>query len=257
MAPGSVAVVTLASKQLGYTQDANGNTKFGDWYGARHSDTSFDTADWCDMFQSWLGFMTGQGDVVGEFAYVPTHMEWFKARGQFGHTPKVGALVFYDWNANGVPNHIGLVVTVLSGGDGRITAIEGNTYTPGRVAERNDRLPSQILGYGYPAYYDTPTVPIVEEDRPCGSLASLTPVALPRGKYKAVGFTCDNGLQAANPVPVRVAIHSASGGWDQIVTASVDSSKGQLLVTFKATDVDGLSIRRADNATVPVSYEVQ
>jgi LysM repeat protein len=80
-------------------------------------------------------------------------VNWFKNRGQWGHTPRVGAVVFFDWNADGEADHVGLVETVNA--DGSIGTIEGNSTNPagGRygVFRHTERAP-YILGYGYPAY---------------------------------------------------------------------------------------------------------
>lgn len=80
--------------------------------------------------------------------------------------PPVGAVVFYDWEQNGVVDHTGLVIAV--GDDGVPSTVEGNTspfgqssnggqvcsFGPGLMAPARDRR--FIAGYGVP-YYATAT----------------------------------------------------------------------------------------------------
>lgn len=140
-------MLAKAASQLGYVQ--HGNTPYGLWYGGRHNDPADDAADWCAMFQGWCGFESGQGDVVGEFAWVPSYVEFFKNQGLFGHTPKVGALIFMDFEGGSEGSHVGIVEKIHS--DGTVGTIEGNTGTPGQVARRTRA--GDIIGYGYPAYH--------------------------------------------------------------------------------------------------------
>jgi lysozyme len=107
----------------------------------------------------------------------------------------------------------------------------------------------------------TPVPPQEDDDMPYGQLSegkdAITPIALPKGKYKSLGFTCDNGLQDLPSATIRVALHSAAGGWDQIVASQViDSSKGQTVIAFKSTDVDGVSVQRLDDGDVHIAYEI-
>jgi hypothetical protein len=105
------------------------------------------------MFVSWVGSTAGATDIIGKFAYCPAHVAWFKGRGQWGTTPKVGAVVFFDWNGDKVADHVGIVETVNP--NGSIGTIEGNSTNPNRgrngVFRHVENAP-YILGYGYPAY---------------------------------------------------------------------------------------------------------
>lgn len=85
--------------------------------------------------------------------------DWFKSQGRrysYTDTPKVGDLVFFDWDGNHkTRDHVGLVKKVYNGGESILT-IEGNTAVGndsngGQVMERT-RYKKHITSYGRPAY---------------------------------------------------------------------------------------------------------
>lgn len=144
------AVLNVAVSRIGYLEGYNNDTEFGRWYGLNYN-------PWCDMFVSWAAASVGATDVVGKFAYCPSHVNWFRARGQWGSQPRKGAVVFYQWSLNGVADHVGLVRDVYS--DGRIQTVEGNTSSGAAGSQSNGngvwgriRSQSYVLGYGYPNY---------------------------------------------------------------------------------------------------------
>lgn len=139
MANTASAIIAEAKKWIGYHEDGNNHTIFGAWYG-------LDGEAWCDMFVSYIAAQTGNADVVGRFAYCPSHVAWFKNRGQWGATPKPGAIVFFTWDGGPVADHVGIVTAV--NGDGSITTVEGNADNQVEYLTRR----GSILGYGYPAY---------------------------------------------------------------------------------------------------------
>jgi hypothetical protein len=128
----------------------NNETPFGAWYHDQYE-------PWCDQFASYVGEASGNADVVGHFEYCPSHVDWFRQRGQWGDSPQVGALVFYSWGQNGVADHVGIVVSF---DDGFINTYEGNTSSGdagsqangGGAYARTRPRSGLILGYGYPAY---------------------------------------------------------------------------------------------------------
>ena len=70
--------------------------------------------------------------------------------GRFGHTPKPGAVVFFDWaggkTINGI-DHVGLVTKINH--NGTINTIEGNISDS---VVKKTRTLDQIAGFGYPDY---------------------------------------------------------------------------------------------------------
>ena len=106
-----------------------------------------------------------------------------------------------------------------------------------------------------------PTPEAQEGDMPYGQLAegtqAITPISLPRGRYKTIGFYCDNGLQGLPAAKLRVAIHAQGQSHWQIETAVVDSAKGQAMVSFAdPAHTDGISVRREDAGDVHIAWEV-
>lgn len=100
----------------------------------------------------------------------------------------------------------------------------------------------------------------MEDDMPNGLLAegaqAITPIALPKGRYKTIGFIADNGLQGLPPAKLRVAVYHGGGAW-RVDTVTVDSAKGQTVVTFTdPADTSGISVRREDAGDVHVAFEV-
>lgn len=140
-------VLNVARGQIGVTGDSRNDTAYSRWYG-------FPGQSWCDMFVSWVGEKAGAAGIIGHFAYCPSHVNWFKNRGQWGSVPRPGAVVFFDWDGDRVADHVGFVESVNS--DGSINTIEGNSTNPSRGGRngvfRHREYPGDILGYGYPAY---------------------------------------------------------------------------------------------------------
>lgn len=137
-------VLAVARSQLGYREGRNDSNKYGRWFG-------MDNAPYCDMWVSWVAHQAGAGGIVGKFAYTPWHAAWFRGQGRWGHTPRVGAIVFFDWG-KGIA-HVGIVESVRP--DGAIVTIEGNTNLGGSSSGAGVyRLirKAHIAGYGYPAY---------------------------------------------------------------------------------------------------------
>lgn len=103
---------------------------------------------WCAMFVSKCLSDAGLPTL---YCYCPTWVNDFKtgAAGRWlgGGDPSPGDVVFFDWNHDGVADHVGLVEAVNR--DGTVTTIEGNV---GDAVRREIRSRSVILGFGRPNY---------------------------------------------------------------------------------------------------------
>ncbi|MHB8873341.1 MAG: CHAP domain-containing protein [Myxococcaceae bacterium] len=105
---------------------------------------------WCSDFVSWVD--TRAGRKMNE-PYVPSQLARDKDRGDFHkRNPKPGDRIYFDWNKNGVPDHIGIVKKAVKGG---VKTIEGNTQNPKTGQEGvwnrvRTWASHTILGFGTP-----------------------------------------------------------------------------------------------------------
>jgi len=103
-------VLQRAAREIGYTESPpNSNrNKFGAWYGINE-------VPWCAIFVSYcfydaqlpLEISTPKG-----FSYCPAGLKWFKDQDQLFKTPQVGDLAFFDWDSDGISDHVGIVESV-------------------------------------------------------------------------------------------------------------------------------------------------
>lgn len=112
--------------------------------------------DWCDVFISSIFQMAGVLDLIQKEAYVPFHIHLFKNQGIWigNSTPQSGDIVTFDWDEDGVADHIAFVEEVVNG---KIVTLEGNTHEDGGEGSRvlrktHDMDSSVIFGYARPQY---------------------------------------------------------------------------------------------------------
>jgi hypothetical protein len=140
---GDGSMIGVADTQIGNV----GGAPYWSWYGFPSR------VEWCACFVSWAAEQCGFIDVgvLPRFSSCEVGIGWFKDRGQWrdgGYTPAPGDLIFFDWDADGVSDHVGIVekadVTI-------VYTIEGNTSDS--VAKRSYAADSiKIMGYGVPLY---------------------------------------------------------------------------------------------------------
>lgn len=141
--------IEIAQAEVGYEGGPNEGSKYGDWYGMPN-------APWCAMFVSFC--LRGAGINSPYFSYCPDGVNQFRSAGLFDtdwSTARPGDVVFYDWNADGVASHTGLVESIDA--DGTVHTIEGNRALPGddgnpEVARHT--IPGEagwsvVLGFGH------------------------------------------------------------------------------------------------------------
>lgn len=174
MPASATKVLNIARSQLGYAEGRNNDNKFGRWYGMNH-------VSWCDQFVSWVAATAGASDIIGRAAYTPSHAAWFKARGRWGHTPRRGAIVFFDFpDSVRRIQHVGIVESVRGN---RVVTIEGNTSSGSGGSQSNGggvyrrvRARSTIVGYGYPDYGNENSVRRVQTAASRGSKGGRPPL---------------------------------------------------------------------------------
>lgn len=107
---------------------------------------------WCAAFVSAVGAVCGLGEQLYPECGCGPMLARYRAQGRFEEPgegrPRPGDLVFYDWDGDGSPDHVGLVAEVE--GD-RLRVVEGN-YAD-KVGLRRIRAEAPgVLGYGKPDY---------------------------------------------------------------------------------------------------------
>ncbi len=118
---GNGQVVQVAKREIG---SSNGE-KYWKWYG-------FDSyVEWCACFVSWCGEQAGliESGAMPRFSLCEDGIKWFKNHGKWqnrGLTPSTGSLIFFDWDGDGVSDHVGIVEKCEGG---IIYTVEGNTGT--------------------------------------------------------------------------------------------------------------------------------
>jgi lysozyme len=85
--------------------------------------------------------------------------------------------------------------------------------------------------------------------------SAVTPIAIPFGSAKTIGFACDNGLQGLPSARLRVAVWD--GRWEVHNPVVVDSSSGQAVIKFSdPSKTSAVSVERLDAGDVNVGYQV-
>ena len=144
---GSNELVNLALSQLGN----KGGEKFWRWAGLSKR------CEWCALFVSWCGDQTGlrAAGQIPYFSFVSDGVSFYKNKGKWIDGSEVnssncdkliqpGMIIFFDWEPDGKPNHVG-IVTKVSGG--YIYTVEGNKGDA--VAEGSYSANSnKIFGFG-------------------------------------------------------------------------------------------------------------
>ena len=130
-------------------------TYFSEWYIGNYADHPGwnQYTPWCACFLSWAADQK-KASIDGDpprFANVDTGMEGFQKSGKWRspndekNKPIPGDYVFFDWDGDSDPDHVGAVLCVDE--NGYLYTIEGNSG--GRVAvNRYPLSDSHIVGYG-------------------------------------------------------------------------------------------------------------
>lgn len=140
---GSPSMVQIALQEIGNV----GGEKYWSWYGFTSR------VEWCAIFVSWVANEAGyiESKTIPKFAGVWNGVDWFKALGQWhdsNYIPNSGDIIFFDWEVDGKPNHVGIVEKVENN---TIYTIEGNSNDESKQKEYSINS-NVIFGYGVPAY---------------------------------------------------------------------------------------------------------
>ncbi len=140
---GNGDIVETAISQLGNV----GGQPYWSWYGFSSR------VEWCACFVSWCAEQNGfiQAEIMPKFSYCDTGIAWFKEHNQWrprGYDPLPGDIIFFDWNYDGVSDHVGIVEYSSYG---VIHTVEGNSGDS--CTRMTYSLDSGVIqGYGTPSY---------------------------------------------------------------------------------------------------------
>ena len=135
--PGNPELMELAKQQVGNV----GGYPYWSWYGFNSR------VEWCACFVSWCYNQAGK--IEPRFAGCEWQgVPWFQSRGQWGargyENIAPGDAIFFDWDLDGVADHVGLVL----GRDGsRVYTVEGNSGDACKI-KSYDLNYQCIKGYG-------------------------------------------------------------------------------------------------------------
>ena len=143
MGEGNAAMVAVAQSQIGNV----GGAPYWSWWGLDYR------VEWCAIFVSWCADQCGYLDagVLPKMEGVRPYVDWFIERGQWqgrDYEPSPGDIIFFDWESDGLADHVGIVEKVE---DGLIYTVEGNSGD--RCVENRYYLGSApVYGFGLPQY---------------------------------------------------------------------------------------------------------
>lgn len=146
--------IKVARRELNVRESPpnSNHVKYSYWYG-------MPDGPWCAMFVSWCYVQAGSKKFVkGErYAYTP-FLQYAIRHGWYGFRElslsqvKEGDIVLYDWDGDGLPNHVGLFEKWVERRAGTFFAIEGNTGvgndSDGGAVERRLRYTYQVSCWG-------------------------------------------------------------------------------------------------------------
>lgn len=153
-------IVKLARTFKGYREAPGKKTPFGAWYGANGQ-------PWCAMFVSYVINHAGGGRLIkgaqtakgfsscgAGIAFFKKKKAWYPAK-----EAQKGDLVFFDWDLDGLQDHVGIVISnnpttkTLKTIEGNIS---GTNPANGGGVDVRVRPYKNVLGVGRPAYDKEP-----------------------------------------------------------------------------------------------------
>ena len=143
MGEGNAAMVAVAQSQIGNV----GGAPYWSWWGLDYR------VEWCAIFVSWCADQCGYLDagVLPKMEGVRPYVDWFIERGQWqdrDYEPSPGDIIFFDWESDGLDDHVGIVEKAENG---FIYSIEGNANDL-CVESKYYLYSAPVYGYGMPGY---------------------------------------------------------------------------------------------------------
>ena len=153
-------VLQIAQAEVGTRESGDNGTLYArDLDAIHYFNTPKQNLAWCAVFVCWCFVQAYGADAARRVLFQPEQdncaaacsyaANYYRQRGRFGLSPKIGAQIFFGENAG---DHTGLVYACDAA---RVYTVEGNTDD--RVARRSYDLTNPwIAGYGYPDYESLP-----------------------------------------------------------------------------------------------------
>ena len=122
----------------------NHGDKYWKWYGFNHR------VEWCAVFVSYIANQNGiLNTKVPKFVWVKVGVDYYKEKKLLKkpkeYTPKPADIIFFDWNNNGVIDHVGFVEKVVNN---TVYTIEGNVDHKDVRRKKYPLKSSYIYAYG-------------------------------------------------------------------------------------------------------------
>lgn len=131
-------LVNIALSQLGN----QGGIPYWSWYGYNNR------VEWCACFVSWCAYQSGDLDItIPKFSAVKDGIKYYQNKGLWrdkNYIPKTGDLIFFDWQQDGISDHVGIIEKVEND---IIYTIEGNSND--QCKQNTYKMNSNIIfGFG-------------------------------------------------------------------------------------------------------------
>ena len=138
-------IVTVALLEVGNV----GGEKFWRWYGFN------ERVEWCAIFVSWCANECGyiESGTIPKFSSCKYEgVPYFKEKGLWqerGYIAKSGDIIFFDWEQDGLADHVGIVQKTEND---IVYTIEGNSSVDTCRQKEYNINSNVIYGYGTPLY---------------------------------------------------------------------------------------------------------
>lgn len=224
---GASKVIQIAAAEVGNKENPMGSDrqKYGVAYGRNG-------VAWCCIFAWWVFKQAGLSSLFyggKKVATCTTVMKWFKSRGQWHKSPKVGDCVFFNWSGgSSVAHHIGIVESIKS--NGSVVCIEGNCSNRVKKITRK----SGIIGYGRPQYVND--TPMTRNASGSGDVTTST-ITTPNSSGKIQVFTASDKDKISQWGTLRY--------FESIDTPSIGKSKAEKLLQLYARKTRELKVNGA------------
>ncbi len=239
-------IIALAEKEVGVKESPMGskNVKYNNaYYGGKVNNPAL---AWCVVFLWWLFKECGMSKLFYQgkkTASCLTLYNFYKNKGQIKKSPEVGDIVFYDWNGNKQPDHVGLVVEVKS--NGSVVAIEGNTSSSnqsnGGCVEKKTRAKSYCMGFARIAYD--------KEEHP--QTKPSAKVQFIKGVQAAIGAKVD-GIAGQETLSKTVTVSASKNSKHQVVKVLQEYLNH---LGYDCGEADGIAGKKFTSAVKKFQFE--